>query len=68
MKKIHHDIEFKRLRQGLSHTSSIGAKIALLRQLVALNPRNPKNLTLRKKFREDLEKLRVKRKLGRKKG
>ena len=38
MKKVHHDIEFTKLRRRLDHVVSINEKIALLEQLVALNP------------------------------
>jgi len=61
MKKIHHDIEFTVLRKKLKNTGSIEEKISLLEQLVALQPRNPKNLALRRKYREEMETLRLKR-------
>lgn len=61
MKKIHHDIEFTVLRKKLKNTASIEEKISLLEQLVALQPRNPKNLALRKKYREEMETLRLKK-------
>ena len=61
MKKVHHDIEFMRLRKRLDRVGSIDEKIALFEQLVALNPRDPKNLALRRKYRETMETLRVKR-------
>lgn len=65
MTKVHHDIEFAKLRRRLDHAGSINEKIALLEQLVALNPRDPKNLTLRRRHRETLDTLRVKRKTSR---
>ncbi|MFC1947283.1 GTPase [Chloroflexota bacterium] len=61
MKKIHHDIEFTVLRKKLKNTSSIEEKIALLEQLVSLQPRNPKNLALRRKYREEMETLCLKK-------
>lgn len=61
MKKVHHDIEFMRLRKRLDRTGSIDEKITLLEQLVALNPRDPKNLSLRRKYKESIETLRLKR-------
>ncbi|MBN2076543.1 MAG: 50S ribosome-binding GTPase [Dehalococcoidales bacterium] len=61
MKKIHHDIEFTVLRKKLKNTGSIEEKISLLEQLVALQPRNPKNLALRRKYREEMETLRLKK-------
>jgi ribosome-interacting GTPase 1 len=61
MKKIHHDIEFTVLRKKLKNTGSIEQKISLLEQLVALQPRNPKNLALRRKYREEIETLRLKK-------
>ena len=61
MKKIHHDIEFTVLRKKLKNTGSIEQKITLLEQLVALQPRNPKNLALRRKYREEMETLRFKK-------
>jgi len=61
MKKIHHDIEFTVLRKRLNRVGSVDEKISLLKQLVALNPRNPKNLALRRKYRESIETLRVKK-------
>jgi len=61
MKKVHHDIEFMKLRKKLDHVGSIDEKIALLEQLVTLNPRDPKNLALRKKYKESIETLRLKR-------
>jgi len=66
MKKVHHDIEFMKLRKRLDHVGSIDEKIALLEQLVTLNPRDPKNLALRRKYKETMETLRVKRRTGRK--
>ena len=50
-----------KLRKKLDRVASIDEKIALLEQLVALNPRNPKNLALRKKYRESMETLRLKK-------
>ena len=64
MKKVHHDIEFMVLRKRLKHARGIDEKISLLEQLVALNPRDPKNLTLRRKYRESIETLRLKRGTG----
>ena len=61
MKKIHHDIEFTVLRKKLKNTGSIEEKISLLERLVALQPRNPKNLALRRKYREEMETLRLKK-------
>lgn len=61
MKKIHHDIEFTRLRKKLPHTAGMEEKIALLESIVALNPRNPDNLALRRKYREEMENLKAKR-------
>lgn len=61
MKKIHHDIEFTILRKKLKNAGSIEEKISLLEQLVALQPRNPRNLTLRRKYREEMESLRLKK-------
>jgi len=61
MKKIHHDIEFMVLRKKLDRVDSIEEKIALLEQLVSLNPRNPRNLALRRKYRESIETLRLKK-------
>ena len=61
MKKIHHDIEFTVLTKKLKNTGSIEEKITLLEQLVALQPRNPKNLALRRKYREEMETLRLKK-------
>lgn len=61
MKKIHHDIEFTVLRKKLKNTGSIEEKILLLERLVALQPRNPKNLVLRRKYREEMETLRLKK-------
>ncbi|UCC15940.1 MAG: 50S ribosome-binding GTPase, partial [Dehalococcoidales bacterium] len=61
MKKIHHDIEFTVLRKKLKNTGSIEQKISLLEQLVTLQPRNPKNLALRRKYREEMETLRLKK-------
>ena len=62
MKKVHHDIEFTKLRKKLDHVGSMDEKISLLEQLVTLNPRDPKNLALRRKYKETIETLRVKRK------
>ena len=61
MKKIHHDIEFTVIRKRLKKAGSIDEKISLLEQLVSLQPRNPKNLALRKKYREEMETLRLKK-------
>ena len=61
MKKIHHDIEFTVLRKKLKNTGSIEEKISLLEQLVTLQPRNPKNLALRRKYREEMDTLRLKK-------
>jgi len=66
MKKVHHDIEFMKLRRRLDHVGSISEKIALLEQLVALNPRDPKNLALRRRYKETVGILRVKRRASRK--
>ncbi|UCD07970.1 MAG: 50S ribosome-binding GTPase [Dehalococcoidales bacterium] len=61
MKKIHHDIEFTVLRKKLKNAGSIEDKILLLEQLISLQPRNPKNLALRRKYREEMETLRLKK-------
>jgi ribosome-interacting GTPase 1 len=61
MKKIHHDIEFTVLRKKINRVGSIDEKISLLEQLVTLNPRNPRNLTLKRRYKEELESLRVKK-------
>lgn len=61
MKEVHHDIEFMKLRKRLNRVGSIDEKIALFEQLVTLNPRDPKNLALRRKYKETMETLRVKR-------
>ena len=61
MKKIHHDIEFTVQRKKLKNASSIDEKISLLERLVSLQPRNPKNLALRRKYREEMETLRLKK-------
>ncbi len=61
MKRIHHDIEFTVLRKKINRVGSIDERIALLEQLVALSPRNPRNLTLKRRYKEELETLRVKR-------
>jgi len=59
--RIHHDIEFMKLRKRIGKAKSIGEKIEVLEQLVGLNPRDPKNLSLRKKYREELRLLKVKK-------
>jgi ribosome-interacting GTPase 1 len=61
MKKIHHDIEFTVQRKKLKKAGSIDEKITLLEKLVSLQPRNPKNLALRRKYREEMETLRLKK-------
>ena len=61
MKKIHHDIEFTVIRKRLKNAGNIDEKISLLEQLVSLQPRNPKNLALRRKYREEMETLRLKK-------
>ena len=61
MKKIHHDIEFMLLRKQLDRVSNMEERVYLLEKLVALNPRNPKNLTLRRKYRNEIETLRLKK-------
>lgn len=66
MKKVHHDIEFMKLRRRLDHIVSINEKIALYEQLVTLNPRDPRNLALRRKYKETVETLRAKRRTSRK--
>lgn len=58
---IHHDIEFMKLRKKIRKAQSIGEKIEILEQIVSLNPRDPKNLTLRKKYKEELKLLKVKK-------
>ncbi len=61
MKKIHHDIEFTVLRKKLKNTGNIEEKIALLERLVSLQPRNPRNLALRRRYRDEMETLRLKK-------
>jgi ribosome-interacting GTPase 1 len=59
--KIHHDIEFMKLRKRLKHPENLAERARLLEQLVALKPRDPKNRHLQRGFREELESLRAKK-------
>jgi ribosome-interacting GTPase 1 len=65
MTKVNHDIEFAKLKKRLDHVGSINEKIALLEKLIELHPRDSKSLTLRRRYKETLDTLRVKRKTGR---
>ncbi len=60
--RIHHDIEFMKLTKKLKHVSNINEKITLLKKITSLKPRDPKHLTRRKEYKEELESLMVKRK------
>ncbi|UCG43679.1 MAG: 50S ribosome-binding GTPase [candidate division WOR-3 bacterium] len=59
--KIHHDIEFMKLRKRLKHPEDLGERVRLLEQLVALKPRDPKNRHLQRGFRKELESLRARK-------
>ncbi len=59
--RIHHDIEFMKLRKKLKSPSSETDRIALLEQVVALRPRDPKNRHLQRLYREELGAIRLKR-------
>ena len=58
--KIHHDVEFEKLRKKLKHVKGNEDKIKLLEELVKLQPRNPRHLTFRKQYKKELETLKVK--------
>ncbi len=58
---IHHDIEFMKLRKNLRKAKNIYEKISMLEEISNLNPRDSRNLALRRKYREELKSLKVKR-------
>jgi ribosome-interacting GTPase 1 len=60
--KIHHDVEFDKLRKRFGSTGTQDERIALLKELVALSPRNPKSRGLKAQYRAELEKLQEQRK------
>lgn len=64
--KIHHDIEFAKLRSRLGSTGTMDERVELLRQLVALNPRDPKNRGFSAKYRAELAKLQRHKSMSRK--
>jgi len=66
--KIHHDVEFDKLRKRFGTTTTQEEKISLLKELVALSPRNPKSRALKAQYRAELDKLQQQRRGARKHG